>query len=74
MRYPDSRPNDPRRPGQRASVSLTFGEFGRYMLYAVHTRFDAVSWFVQDAETPDAEGYATVIRQEPTPELAVAGL
>lgn len=74
MRYPVAASNDPLRAGQLASDSIRFGEFNRYDLFAVHTRFDAVSFFVKDAETPDDDGFATVIRQEPTPEAAVAGL
>ena len=66
--------NNPNLAGCHASNAETFGEFGRYQVYAVHTRFDAVSWFVADAEITDALGYAEIIRQEPSYELAVAGL
>lgn len=68
-------PNDPSRAGQRASQRLIFGEFHRFAVFAIHTRFDAVEWFVTDAEKTDpvTEGPA-VIRQEATMAEAVAGL
>lgn len=48
--------NDPSRAGQRASRrALFFGPHKRFAVYAVHTRFEAVQWFVSDAETPDLE-------------------
>ena len=65
--------NDPRRKGQRASKAFRVGEFGRYAVYAVHTRFDAPQWFVADAEIDDG-GMPAIIRQEETPEAALAGL
>lgn len=71
--------NDPGRAGQNASDAVLFGEFDRYAVFAVHTRFDAVSWFVVDAEgVTDAQVRAKqlppVIRQEPTYEAAIADL
>lgn len=71
--------NDPARAGQIASKVSYFGEFGRYSVYAVHTRFDAVQWFVTDAEGVTDEQVRhrempPVIRQESTYEAAVAGL
>jgi hypothetical protein len=71
--------NDPTRAGQDASKRQYFGEFNRYSVFAVHTRFDAVQWFVTDAETiTDAQVRAgqlpAVIRQETTREAAMAGL
>jgi hypothetical protein len=72
-------PNDPTRAGQDASKRQYFGEFGRYAVFAVHTRFDAVCWFVTDAESiADAQvragEFPAVIRQEATREAAMAGL
>lgn len=66
--------NNPSLAGGFASEKLFFGEHKRYAVYAVHTRFDAVSWFVADAETPDEFGLASLVRQEPSLELAVDGL
>ena len=67
--------NDPSRPGTLASDKRAFGPFNRYRIAAVHTRFDAVSWFVWDAETPEAKtGLASVIRQSATEADAMAGL
>ena len=71
--------NDPKRAGRNASKTKYFGEFSRYAVFAVHTRFDAVSWFVTDAEGITDEQVkrgerAPVIRQEPTYEAAIAGL
>lgn len=67
--------NDPRKAGQKAGAVMSFGEFGRFRIFPVHTRFDAVSWFVTDAEVIDEEtGFASVIRQEPTFQQAIDGL
>lgn len=60
--------------GQIASDKIRFGECGRYAIAAVHTRFDAVQWFVWDAERPGIDGFATIIRQENTYEKAIEGL
>jgi len=72
--YTPIEPNNPARAGCLASRPFNHGPFGRYRIAAVHTRFDAVEWFVWDAETPDEDGYATVVRQEPTKEAALASL
>jgi hypothetical protein len=67
--------NDPSRAGQHATAKYLFGPFNRYAVFAVHTRFDAVSWFVTDAEQfDDVTGAPLVIRQEATRQLAVRGL
>ena len=66
--------NIPSLAGQPAANSRSFGEFGRYRVTPIHSRFEQVSWFVKDAEKTDADGFATVIRQEDTFEAAVAGL
>ena len=66
--------NNPNLKGSLATRKETFGPFGRFAVAAVHTRFDAVEWFVWDAETADDLGFAAVIRQEATREAAVAGL
>lgn len=67
--------NNPKRAGQRASRLVIFGDHGRYAVAAMHTRFDAVEWFVWDAEHPNATMHRSeVIRQEQTLEKALAGL
>lgn len=67
--------NNPRKAGQRATRQQLFGDYSRYAVYAVHTRFEAVEWFVADAETTDeATGLPAIIRQEPTMVQAVEGL
>ena len=67
--------NDPRQAGALATRKSPFGPWSRYAVAAVHTRFDAVSWFVWDAEQADPiTGEQLVIRQEPTREAAVSGL
>lgn len=67
--------NNPKRAGERASSLKFFGDRGRYAVAAIHTRFDAVEWFVWDAEHPNATmNRSEVIRQEPTLEQALAGL
>jgi len=68
-------PNDYRQAGHLASDKTLFGPFNRYAIYAIHTRGDAVMWIVSDAEKPNPEtGYASVIRQEATAELALRDL
>ena len=67
--------NDPRQAGKLASSKVLFGEASRYAVFAVHTRFDAVEWFVTDAETVDevTDGPA-VVRQADRFEDAVGGM
>jgi hypothetical protein len=67
--------NDPTKPGQRATAPEPICD-GRYLLFAVHTRFDAVTWMVEDLATPDEVcGLPTsIIRQESTRAQAIAGL
>ena len=60
--------------GKRAGSSVPAGEFNRYRVYPVHTRFESVEWFVTDAESLDTSGLPLVVRQEPTFEAAVSGL
>lgn len=71
---PQTIKNNPAKAGQVAGPKSLFGDFHRFACIPVHTRFDAVSWFVLDAETIDELGLPTVIRQEPTKELAMEGL
>lgn len=68
--------NDPTRKGQLAAPKRLFGAHHRYAVAPVHTRFDAVQWFVWDAETYSAPDDATpaVIRQAASEEEAVRGL
>lgn len=67
--------NHPNLAGQQAGPKHYFGEHRRFAVYPVHTRFDAVSWFVADAERIDeATGFASIIRQEATKEAAMDGL
>lgn len=55
--------NDPNKAGRRASQLATFGDFGRFAVYAIHTRGDRVQWVLQDADLPNEEGRATIIRR-----------
>ena len=67
--------NDTRLAGQRAGRQHLFGDYSRYSVYPVHTRFDNVEWFVSDAGRIDPEtDLPTVIRQASTIEEAVKGL
>ena len=64
-------------PAQAGSLAgrKTFLRGHRYAVAPVHTRFDAVQWFVWDAEVIDpVTGFAAVIRQAETQEEAVRGL
>ncbi len=67
--------NDPSKAGQLAGEKRIFGEFGRYAVAPVHTRFDALEWFVWDAERKDdVTGGPTVIRQASSCAEAINGL
>jgi len=66
--------NNPALKGQLAAKKKFFDNF-RYAVAPVHTRFDAVEWFVWDAEHPNSKmGRAEVIRQAATLEEALKGL
>lgn len=65
--------NEPAKAGQLAARKRLFGDCSRYAVAPVHTRFDAVQWFVWDAEHID-DGLPSVIRQADTLENAVHGL
>jgi hypothetical protein len=69
-------PNNPTKAGQPASDKVIFGDYSRYALYAIHTRFDCVWWIVQDAETldPIVPDMPAIIRQELRFEDAIDGL
>lgn len=59
--------NDPAKAGQLASRKVSFGDLSRFAVAAVHTRFDAVSWFVWDAEqTDDVTGGPAIVWQAAT--------
>lgn len=75
LTQPETESNDTTRCGGDASESLRFGANGRYEVVAIHSRFDAVSWFVYDHEQPDSEipECPAIIRQESTFAAAVAG-
>lgn len=69
--------NDPAKAGQRASIyKVIFGPYSRYALYPVHSRFDSVVWFVDDAEQLDCliADKPKVIRQELNWVDAIEGL
>ena len=65
--------NDPNKRGSCAAPKLRFGDYGRYAIAPVHTRFRDIQWFVWDAHVED-RGLAAVIRQAPTLVEALAGL
>jgi hypothetical protein len=67
--------NNPSLKGSLAGKRMLFGDWARYAVAPVHTRWDAVSWFVWDAEyINEKTGHPEVIRQAPTFEEAVKGL
>ena len=66
--------NDPSLAGKLAAPKNLFGQHSRYAIAPVHTRFDAIEWFVWDAQKNDENGNPDVIRQKPTLEKALAGL
>ncbi len=75
LSFPSTLTNNPMLRGSLAAPKQRFGDWGRYAIAPVHTRFDDLEWFVWDAEVIDeATGLAAVIRQAPTMEEALRGL
>jgi hypothetical protein len=67
--------NNPSLKGQPAARKQLFGDNSRYAVAPIHTRFDAVEWFVWDAEHAlSTNSRAEVIRQAATLEEALRGL
>lgn len=66
--------NNPAKRGQLADKKRLFGGYSRYAVAPVHTRFDAVQWFVWDAQALDDANRAQVVRQESTLQDALRGL
>jgi hypothetical protein len=75
IKFKSSYANDPTRKGELAARKHLFGDCSRYAVAPVHTRFDAVQWFVWDAELTCPEtGLPEVIRQEETLAEALHGI
>ena len=75
LSFPATIKNDPARKGELATRKQFFGETRRYAVAPIHTRFDALEWFVWDAEHPLSDlNHAEVIRQAKTLEEALRGL
>ncbi len=55
-------------------AQATFGDFSRYCLAVVLTRFDKIEFQVSDAERPDDDGMPRVIRQTETIQSALEGM
>jgi hypothetical protein len=74
--FASSYKNNPAKRGQLAARKRLFGPYSRYAVAPIHTRFDAVEWFVWDAEHKwiDASGRPGVIRQAATLDEALRGL
>lgn len=73
--FPVTLRNNPELRGSPAARKQRFGENGRYAVAPIHTRFDALEWFVWDAEHPlSSLNRAEVIRQAATLEEALRGL
>lgn len=66
--------NNPALRGQTAARKQLFGDNSRYAVAPIHTRFDAVEWFVWDADRLDKQGIPEVIRQAATLDEALRGL
>lgn len=67
--------NDKTMAGQLASDEEIFGERHNFLIAAIHTRFNAVIWFVWDTETFDEiAGHIAIIRQTETRDQAIKGL
>lgn len=75
IKFKSSYVNDPSRKGELAAPKQLFGDCSRYAVAPVHTRFDAVQWFVWDAEITCPEtGMPEVIRQADTLAEALQGI
>ena len=74
--FASSYKNDPEKKGQLAARKRLFGDCSRYAVAPVHTRFDAVQWFVWDAEHPwiNDTGKPAIIRQACSLEEAIKDL
>ena len=72
--FPKLPANNPALKGKLAARKQLFGEFRRYAVAPLHTRFDAITWFVWDAHVADENGDPAVIRQADTLAEAIAGL
>jgi hypothetical protein len=67
--------NNPSMKGSPAAKKQFFGDNNRYAVWPVHTRFDAVEWFVADAQHPLSDlNHAEIIRQADTLAEALEGL
>ncbi len=67
--------NNPALRGSLAARKQFFGDNRRFAIAPVHTRFEAVEWFVWDAEHALSDmSHAEVIRQAATMEEALRGL
>ena len=65
--------NNPALKGQLAARKQFFDGY-RFAVAPIHTRFDALEWFVWDANVTDKEGRAEVVRQAATLQEALRGL
>lgn len=74
LSFPTALENKPALRGSLAAKKQFFGEWNRYAVAPVHTRFDAIEWFVWDAEQTDGKGLAEVVRQAGTLDDAISGL
>lgn len=66
IQQPNTAVNNPKKAGKNASKVIFLDSEKRYAVRAVHTRFEAIQWFVTDSSVLDDLGLATVIRQENT--------
>ena len=72
---PKTESNDSSKTGLDASNRVNFGDFGRYVVYAIHTRFDSTTWIVEDFEIEDElTRLPAVIRMNNNFAKAVKGL
>ncbi len=66
--------NDPALRGQLAAEMQYFGEANRYAVAPLHTRFDAITWFVWDSQHRlSTQDWHEVIRQADTLDEALRG-
>lgn len=63
-------PNDFKKADQTASAEAT--TLGPFLIYPVHTRHDAVAWFVTDDRHVNHRGLRLVVGQHKTEDEAIA--
>jgi hypothetical protein len=65
--------NNPNLAGQQAGKA-EFYNLSRFKLYPIHTRFNAIQWFIADAEIEDDIGHPAIVGQYDDKTEAIASI